>query len=186
MADSYVDPTTKDNPTTGLDIDADWGDCVNADLAFLRNPPCAKARRTSSQSIATGTDDYVDFELAEFDNGADYGGAFWSSGANADRLTVPTATVGSNAGVYLVQAYTYWDTDTSATESHYRQAVIELNGSTILGALTGSALYAFGRLTVSALADLSEGDYVKLEVHQTLGSASDVEDAWLSLTWMGT
>lgn len=182
MADSWIDPATEDNPTTGVATDYAWGDRVNACLEFLRNPPTAKVRMTEAQTIAATTMTYLSFDVVDFDNGATYGGAMWSAGS-PDRLTIPTATAGTNAGRWLVQGSVFWDGTTSATAAHWHVVQVH-DGSTKIAGQRGSPSYAYPMSSVSAEHLFSHGDYARLAVYSSV--ARDVNPgSYLTLTWLG-
>lgn len=185
MANSYVDPASEDNPTTGVAIDYAWADVVNATLDFMHSPPTAKVRLTADESIANATITTIDWDVADWDNGADYGGAMWSSGTNPSRLTVPTATTGSNAGRYLAQCYIYWGSPVGAT-SEYRWAKLKDSGTTDIAYETRSAI-TYGRGTIAAEVVLSEGDYITVQVAHDVGTGaiSVLSGSYMTLTWLG-
>jgi hypothetical protein len=185
VADSYVDPATVDNPTTAAAVDFDWADTVNATLDFMHSPPAAKAILTASQSISNATVTTLDWDVAVYDNGADYGGAMWEGVTNPSRLTVPTATTGTNAGRYLAQCYIYWGTPVGAA-TEYRYAKLVDSGTTDIAYETRSAL-TYGRHSLAAEVVLSEGDYITVQVAHDVGTGAVniLTGSYMTLTWLG-
>lgn len=182
MADSWVDPATEDNPTTGAATDYAWGDRVNACMEFLRNPPTAKVRMTEAQSVTANTWTYLSFDVVDFDNGATYGGAMWSAGS-PDRLTIPTATVGTNAGRWLAHASVMWD-GTSSTTAGFFATVNLYDGATSIAGSRSSVTSGYGMSTVSAEHLFSHGDYLRVGVYATMNRAVN-PGSYLTLTWLG-
>lgn len=184
MADSYVSAAGVHNPSAGVDIDEGWAATINANLDFLHNPPAAKVRLDTAQAITNATDEYLSWGVADFDNGALYGGALWDSG-DATKLTVPTATTGSNAGRYLACAYIYWGSELGAA-SEFRYARIIDGASTVVARESHSAV-TYGRFCIVSEVVLSEGDYLRVQVKHDIstGDADVRAGSYLALVYLG-
>jgi hypothetical protein len=142
-------------------VQAEWAPLGDIGIITASSQPCAKAYKTSNQTIAdgAGTDDPVQggtrvvFHTTEFDVGG-----FWSGGAPS-RLTVPAG----QGGKYLVTGQASWET--MAVAGCRRCAWIYKNGVrrgiTEIPGTDGGKNLSF---CVATMLVLSPGDYVELFV----------------------
>lgn len=161
---------------------AAWSALGDIGIITASSQPCAKAYKTSNQTIAdgAGTDDPVQgatrviFHATEFDVGT-----FWSAGSPS-RLTVPAG----QGGKYLVTAQASWES--IAVAGARRCAWIYKNGTrrgiTEIPGTDGGKNLSF---CVATMLVLSPADYVELFVRiDNVGGSraliGDVSD--LSLT----
>jgi len=117
--------------------------------------------RDSSQSLSDDTDVFINFDNTLKDTSG-----FHNSGSNNSRLTLPAD------GVYSVSASVEF-TENSTGE---RRVAFRVNGETdlygflIVNATSGNNT----RLTISAVLDLEEGDYVEVLVRQDSGEVLNI------------
>jgi len=148
-----------DNPATGVSK-TDW--TADHVLTFVG----AKAYATSTQAVTLNTETPVLFDSEEFDTSA-----FHDTGSNTSRFTVPAGL----AGKYRMQAGGILNV--TGGEVEFRK-----NGTTyIRGSGSGSAS-GESIQNISAIEDLSVGDYVELIVY--LGSSVSIGHATLRQSQM--
>lgn len=139
----------------------------------------AKVSRFSSvQSIADSTDTAIVFDTEVFDTGG-----YATLGTNADRLT-PT-----EAGLYQVDGFVYWDSNATGTRFLYIASSL---ASSICGVADQQANQAGPTaMRVSGLVNLAAGEYIELYAWQDSGGALNVLDnaggfeAYLSIHRVG-
>ena len=132
-----------------------------------------KANRSTTQTIPDATDTAISFDSASYN---DWGA--WVVG-NAARITVPVT------GRYMVIANATF----AGNATGFRRIGVELNGAgTIAQVHSHSNAAGTGTsLSVSGVATLSVGDYVRLIVRQNSGVALDISTgAELSLVYLGS
>ncbi len=149
MADNQltglIDPVTDDQAARKAYVDMQIG-------GFTQN---VRARRTTTQSITSGSNDAITFDLQDFDSDS-----MWEGVVNPSRITINTA------GVYLVMA-------TAQMQAHAtgnRAIWIQLNDTDILCITWQSpAVSQEWRATVSTIFALAVTDFIKLRVYQNSG-----------------
>jgi len=116
----------------------------------------ARARRTTDQTITTGTPTVIAFDTQDYDTDG-----IWEGVTNPSRLTCQTT------GVYLITGGGYW---AGATGGGQRSVYIYLNGATqVAGMILTPSANGQG-LNATALLSLTAGDYVQLLVYHDRGS----------------
>lgn len=126
-----------------------------------------RATPTANQTIATGTDEVLDFGAETYDTGA-----LHDNSTNNTRITIPT---GGNIGVWLFTASVAW----TANGTGLRLIYVKKNGTTILGtnvipAVAGGGAGGSPVHSVMVFDDApSVGDYYEAFVAQTSGGNLD-------------
>lgn len=136
---------------------SDWNDdhVVNAIWAAVHH--------TTTQTVATSTTTPLLFNSERSDL---FG--FHSTASDTNRLTVPAGL----AGVYLVKATCFWDSNTSGA----RILSIRLNGADVSGeppARSGTSASGLNQEKI-AIVSLAVGDWVEAAVWQNSGSTRTV------------
>jgi hypothetical protein len=126
----------------------------------VRAPAGARVTNTAALSIANNTTTALTFNTERHDTHG-----FHSTSVNTGRLTIP------GAGRYLVIGQAIF----ASNATGYRNAVIRLNGTTIIAQqlISANATEATG-LIVTTVWTFASGDYVELAVSQTSGGSLDV------------
>jgi hypothetical protein len=120
----------------------------------------ARVTNTAALSIANNTTTALTFNTERHDTHG-----FHSTSVNTGRLTIP------GAGRYLVVGQAIF----ASNATGYRNAVIRLNGTTIIAQhLIGANATDATGLIVSTVWSFSAADYVELAVSQTSGGSLDV------------
>lgn len=114
------------------------------------NAPAVRVSRTSDYPAQNSGPHSIVFNQQVFS----YGGAWWSSTVNPDRLTCPVA------GVYLIGATARLNLGSQA----YLNTHIELNGSTFIHTQVWQNVNTFQIFNWSnqVLWELAQGDYIRL------------------------
>ena len=128
------------------------------DAILTTNPPAIRVSRSTNQVIATSTYTAISFDTQVFS----FGGSWWSSSSNPDRITVPVS------GIYLIGGFLR----ISASSTTHIQSAITLNGSTNIHVQTWpvSATNRPYDFSNQILHQLSQGDYLQLRFATSLGS----------------
>lgn len=125
--------------------------------SLLVTTPMARAYKSASQSINTGTFTAIAFDTESFDTDTIHDNA-----TNNTRFTCKTA------GKYLIIGQIAYDSNATG----YRAAFIKHNNTTYIGK---SQIAAFSGdqtiVSVSSIYDLAINDYVELTAYQTSGGA---------------
>lgn len=142
-------------------------------LAAANRTLATKASRSTSQSIATATDDFINFDSASYNE--------WSAWVvgSAARITAPMA------GRYMVIGNAAFQGNATG----FRRLSIEQNGTTVICSAHSHSNVGGTptSMSVSTVVTLAVGDYVRLGVRQTSGGALDVNSgADLSLVYLGS
>ena len=200
MADSWDDPRATHQPTVSGTTDPDWGDKVNAGLAFIADPPSIKVRKTGNQAITTAPSDvlstgnYVkvswDATSAPGWHNTDYG-SFWTSGS---VLTVPTASVGNNKGRYLLVCHLIWSNVSGAATDRIEVALcagsdaggLSLSDAYVQARGTSPGVRGNTEIVVTAECNLFHGSEIAVWVAHNVGATMNIEaGSSLSATWIG-
>lgn len=115
-----------------------------------------RMRRSTDQTIATGTLVKIQFDTTEEDTHG-----FWSSGANT-RLTVPAG----QGGIYIFRGHARYDTNGPTAEP----LVGYLINGTIVDRSQPVGSMAFMSVQISGPVRLAVGDYVEFAVAHSAGS----------------
>lgn len=161
MPGSFVDPYDVQNPATGDDILAAYGDVLRQDLMFLRGKPRFCVRRGVVQSIPNNAFTPVEYDTVDRDTHVG-----WSS----YKYTIPAGC----GGDWQFQTTTKWQTSALGT---FRDAQILVNGvltvdeSVQSQTASGYATNNISRLWIGAVA----GDEFSVVVKHDNGSNLNVE-----------
>lgn len=121
------------------------------------------AYHNAAQTITTATDTVVALNSERYDTDA-----FHDTSTNNSRLTVPSGKAGKYLAIFNCEFQ-----DVAGTG--IREARIKVNGTTWVGLMTVTATSNKAhRLNVSAIIDLSVGDYVEAFVRQESGGNCDL------------
>lgn len=129
-----------------------------SDGILTTNPPAVRVSRSTNQVIGTSTYTAISFDTQVFS----FGGSWWSSVSNPDRLTVPVS------GIYLIGGFLR----ISSSSTTHIQSAITLNGNTNIQVQTWpvsatNRVYDFSNQT---LYQLNQGDYLQLRFATSIGS----------------
>lgn len=114
----------------------------------------ARVRRTTNQTFATATSDFISFQSARWNEGN-----VWSAGSPT-RLTVPVA------GKYLLGATIEWANATTGN----RLCAMRVNGTSAIASAGGTGML---RINLQTITNLSQNDYVELAGRQESGGNLD-------------
>lgn len=142
--------------------------------------PRCRVIRTSNQSFANGTDESADWTSADYDPQN-----MWGSSGD-EEVVIPTG----GDGIYSVQGAMQFDTNNTG----YRFVYVELNGidgavgetAGHIGALASPFTTGRPRIVVADDWDLAAADELALTGEQSSGGALNMEDAYLSVRWVGS
>jgi hypothetical protein len=140
---------------SGADGDADWEDIPGSDIG---------ARVYNSSNIATSNNTplALDFDTERFDTDTIH------DATHPSRLTCHTA------GKYLIFASLRF----AANATGWRDAVIRLNGSTVIGRMNADSVNTdVTALSLSTVFALAENDYIEVVVTQNSGGTLNVSAA---------
>jgi uncharacterized protein YjbI with pentapeptide repeats len=140
--------------------------------------PSARVRRTTSQSIPSGSFNAIQLTSETWDNGGLH------SNVNNTRLTAPID------GVYLITANVFWAANTTGR----RDLGIAVNGGFVaFDARPATSAVSEVPLAVTTTYLLEAGDFVEAKVEQTSGGALNLDagsggsetSPEVSMTWLG-
>jgi hypothetical protein len=167
-------------PVTGqLIASAGFGIPVANNLGVLANPPIAKMRNSTTQSIPNSTDTAMTWDTEDYDTVSGH-----STVTNSSRYTCQTGY----AGYYLVQAMGWWNGNATGSRSIW----LKVNGSDLPGSKDG-VIPGAGINTSTYTATkvfLNVGDYVEVFVRQNSGGAlttvldSTAGQSWFEVQWV--
>lgn len=184
MADSKLADLTEDTSPTGDDLVYTVNDPAGtpADRKVkLKNLPLAtfcgvRAKRTTAQTITTGSATKIDFDSEDYDTDG-----FHDTGSNTSRLTVPTGL----GGKYAISGALEWASNTTGI----RTVNIIKNNTTYLCKNADTSISGDMGMHVHAQAELAATDYVEIIVFHNRGSNLDVivtsMQAWLAMYRVG-
>jgi hypothetical protein len=133
---------------------------------------------TSNLSLANNTGVIVSWTAENFDTDG-----FHDLSTNTSRLTVPAG----KGGKYLVSAMGVY----AANATGWRATALRLNGTTYMGESAASVCGSGTNqgTTVVAILNLSDGDYIEVDVSQTSGGslnlASGTNQSKFSMSFLG-
>lgn len=160
---ALVLPGTVENPTPGGVIPSDWGDSVNAAIAYLGSThPRARVTRSALQvHSSSGSFVTVLFDQETYDVGGCH-----STVSNTGRLTAP------DDGVYVVGGGFAWEGNTTGR----RVMAITKNSTT---EVTQKEMYKEPSLgecsdTIVTEVEMAAGDYLELGAFQDSGGSLDI------------
>lgn len=148
---------------------------IDALLTQLNDPPRARARRSTAQSITSATQTTVTFTAEDYD-----------TAAMIDVATAATRVTIKTAGRYRVRGAAIW----AANATGLRLISIVKNGATPLITPDGRVQpNTAGWETTQQLEDddvvLAVNDYLELQVYQSSGAGLNLNGATLQARWMG-
>lgn len=156
----FTDPSTVQNPTTGVAISANWGDQINTNQNwFATDKPMCRVYRTTLQVIPNSTNTAITFDAEEFDTATMH-----STVTNTSRITVPVD------GIYMVGANVLWEG--SATGA--RALFLVVDGATTFQSANGPGAAGGQTQQVTTMVSLSASSYVEAFVVQFSGGDLDV------------
>ena len=144
---------------------------IRDSMLLLLNPPAASVRRSTNQTITTGTVTPVIFDTVNYDT-EDPATPFWSV-SNPSRLTITTP------GWY--ECIGSVEETAPATTAHLMSSGFRVNGTTMYNcssvATNGTT---FGPLDVcsQALISLNAADYVEFWISQNKGSSITINQVF--------
>jgi hypothetical protein len=152
-----VDLNTIHNPSVGSIPPATWGDHIRDTLEFLKSPPRVKVKRSSTQSIPSGTETAVAWNAEDYD-----------SELMHDNASNPSRLVCRTAGTYAIWAAPEFSAN--GTGVRFSQVWINniLNVRSPLLVADGLTLIGMP-IYVEAL--LAVDDFVEIKVFQNSGAA---------------
>ena len=139
-------------------FNSDGSGNVTLSAGAMKNTPLFFANKNSSQAISDQSDTKITFpnEMIDTDN------AFAS-----DRFTVPSG----KAGKYYFFAMVFYS---SGADQNYNSAYLFRNGSVYTRAINRFSGTTSLSCPITAIMDLSAGDYVEVYTRQNTGSNKDV------------
>ena len=138
-----------------------FGIPVANNLTVLANPPLARMRNSTNQSIANTTDTALLWDTEDFDTASGH-----STSSNTSRYTCQTGY----AGKYLVRCTVFYAASAAGT---IRDVWFAVNGTNVSGS-SGRALPAAATILsvyASTIVTLTVGDYVEAFTRQDSGGA---------------
>lgn len=170
-------PKTWTTPeVTAADLNAQIRDA----MAFLLNPPrCLVKRRDTNQSVPDGTSTNIEFQSAETEWDND---SMVDLATNDDRVTITTA------GIYKIDAAI----QVAATVASGRQEILirHYNSSGVEQGYMRKAIrantYGWQGMHATFVMELAAADYISLQLFQNSGSAQNIADASLAVTWISS
>lgn len=151
--------------------DANFNTEIRDSYLLLLNPPSASVKRTSNQTITTGTVTPISFDTVNYDT-EDPSTPFWAV-ANPTRLTITTP------GWY--ECIGSAEETAPATTAHIIQSGFRINGTNVFNsssvATNGTT---FGALDVCSnyLLPLNANDYVEFWVYTNKGSSITINQVF--------
>lgn len=165
--------STIHNPATGTIPPATWGDHIETLTEFLKSPPRVKVKRSTTQSIPSGTETLVEWNQEDYD-----------SDAMHDNASSNTRLICKTAGTFAI-----WTTPQfAAAGTGLRFATLVING---IEAARSPLLVADG-LTDTGLpiyfeTVLAVNDYVEVKVFQNRGSSLNLTaGSRFGMRWVST
>lgn len=171
---------TVTTPVTGTAISSTlFGDPVANNLTVLANPPAAKMRNSTTQSIANTTTTALTWDTEDFDT---VGGH--STVTNTSRYTVQTGY----AGKYRLNATVFY----AGNATGDREMFFFKNGSAIAGSQGNNIPGAATAVSASStcLVQLAVGDFVEAFTFQNSGGAlstatgSNGRESYFEVLWV--
>ena len=152
-------------------IDVNFNTEIRDSYLLLLNPPAASVRRSTSQTVASGSIVPISFDTVNFDT-EDPATPFWSA-TNPTRLTITTPGWYECIGSAEESAPT--------TTAHIVSSGFRVNGTTMYNcssvATNGTT---FGSIDVcsNALIKLNAADYVEFWISQNKGSSITINQVF--------
>lgn len=170
---------TVTTPVAGTPISSSlYGIPVAGDIPILAQPPLAKMRNSTTQSIATATVTALTWDTEDYDT---VGGH--STSSNTSRYTCQTGY----AGYYRLNGTVWW---AGSAAGSYRRCLFSVNGSTVAGSCNSEPPVA-GIISVisSTIVFLNVGDYVECDAQQDSGGALSTTgtgstQSWFEVQWI--
>ena len=138
-----------------------FGIPVANNLTVLANPPLAKMRNSTNQSIPNTTDTALTWDTEDFDTAGGH-----STVSNTSRYTCQSGY----AGKYLVRCTVFYAASAGGT---FRDVWFAINGTNVTGS-SGRALPASATIlsvTAETIVTLTVGDYVEAFTRHDSGGA---------------
>lgn len=172
----FTDPSTVQNPTTGVAISASWGDQVNTNQNwFASDKPMCRVYRTTTQVITNSSNTALTFDAEEFDTASMH-----STVTNTSRITIPVT------GIYQIGGNVLWEGSATGARSLF----LLVDSSDIIQFANNPGAAGGQSQQVTTMVNLSASQYVELYVAQFSGGDLDVQFAadyspsfWC--TWQG-
>lgn len=161
---SVNEVVTAANMNTHLRDNLDW---------LANDHPRCRATRTTSQSVAAGSDVAITLPSAEtYDVGVMH-----DTSTNPSRITVPSG----GGGVYTLTGFFLTEAITATRVFGY----IKQNGSTVLAQTMVTPPSGTGAaVNVTAIMSLIATDYVEMYINHSAGGAVNVTSAVLAANWV--
>lgn len=151
------------NPATGDVVAASHIDDLATDVSYLKdrvdNPPRARLTHSTTQSLTSGADTAVAFNIEATDSAT-----LHDTSTNNSRITIPTG----EGGMWLFTASLEW----TANATGQRKISFRFDGSAVIGfTAVDAAASGVTQLSVSLIVALNAAQYCEVVAAQNSGGA---------------